>query len=175
MKIYTKTGDNGETSLCGGTRTQKNSLRVSAYGEIDELNSHIGLILSIDEDKKFDEILMQIQKDLFVVGAYIASPETKAQDSLPKFDNKKIENLENIIDKISATLPEIKRFILPGGSRLAAELHIARTVCRRAERTCTALKEEEDLFVNVLPYLNRLSDLLFVLARHANNGTDTFA
>lgn len=175
MKIYTKTGDKGETSLCGGLRVKKSSLRVAAYGEIDELTSHIGLAQAQCSDKEISGILHQIQKDLFVLGAHIASPDAKTQDSLPKFSQDKIKNLEKTIDKISKSLPEIKKFILPSGTLLASQLHISRTICRRTERTCTKLNKKEDLFTNVLPFLNRLSDLLFVLARHANDGKDIFA
>jgi len=174
MKIYTKTGDNGETSLCNGQRVKKSSLRVAAYGEIDELSSNIGLIQAINKDKKINKILHQIQKDLFILGAHIANPDIKTANTLPKFTTKNIEQLEKFIDKTSKQLPKIKKFILPGGSLLASQLHIARTICRRAERTCTTLEETEYVFQNVLPYLNRLSDLLFVAARYANKGNDIF-
>jgi cob(I)alamin adenosyltransferase len=174
MKIYTKKGDQGKTALCDGRTVSKSSLRVKAYGDLDELNSWIGFVISESQSKKINAILSSVQKDLFILGSHTAtcSPETKM--ALPKFGAEKLEHLEKIIDEISDKLEPIDRFILPAGTRSASSLHIARTVCRRAERTCVLLSENEKLFEKVIPYLNRLSDLLFVLARYANKGKDVF-
>lgn len=172
MKIYTKTGDKGETSLCDGKRVSKTSLRVHAYGDIDELSSNIGMANSLTEDKKLSYLLTEIQQDLFVLGTYTATPCNKEKCELPLFPKSKIEGLEAIIDELTKELPPLKNFILPGGTKLSATLHVARTVCRRAERTCVELAEKKNLKPVVVQYLNRLSDLLFVLARFANDGKD---
>jgi cob(I)alamin adenosyltransferase len=172
MKIYTKTGDKGKTRLCGGKEVLKDSMRVTAYGELDELSSNIGLALAFCKNTKIKSILIQIQKDLFVLSAHIASPSKDLQDTLPKFPKTKIKNIEKLIDDISLKLKPLKKFILPGGTKLASFLHVARTVCRRAERTCISLSQKENIFEYAIPYLNRLSDLLFVLARYANKGND---
>lgn len=174
MKIYTKTGDKGKTALCDGKRISKSSLRVQAYGDLDELNSSIGFAISVNESKKINAILSLIQKDLFILGSHMATCSPKMQKVLPKFGKFKITHLEKIIDEISEKLKPIKRFILPAGTRSASSLHIARTVCRRAERTCVLLSEKEEIFEQTIPYLNRLSDLLFILARYANKGKDVF-
>ncbi|MBD3156677.1 cob(I)yrinic acid a,c-diamide adenosyltransferase [Candidatus Peregrinibacteria bacterium] len=174
MRIYTKTGDDGTTSLCDGKRVSKNSMRVAAYGDIDELSSCIGLAVSFSEEKKLTTILHTIQHDLFILGSYAAHCSNN-HEKLPDFDEAKIYALESIIDEISESLPPLQHFILPGGTPCASHLHMARTVCRRAERTCIALAENEGLYKHIIPYLNRLSDLLFVLARKANKGNDVRA
>ncbi len=174
MKIYTKTGDNGTTRLCDGERVSKSSMRVAAYGDIDELSSFIGLATSFADDKKLTATLHTIQHDLFILGSYAAQC-TGHNENLPSFDEAKIYALESIIDEISESLPPLQNFIIPGGTLCASHLHAARTVCRRAERTCIALAENEGLYKHIVPYLNRLSDLLFVLARKANNGNDIHA
>ena len=174
MKIYTKTGDDGSTNLCDGKRVSKSSMRIAAYGDIDELSSFIGLAASFADDKKLIKILHAIQHDLFILGSYAAHCKDNYK-KLPPFDESKIYALESIIDEISESLPVLNHFILPGGTHCASHLHTARTICRQAERTCIALAENEWLYKHIVPYLNRLSDLLFVLARKANNGNDIHA
>jgi len=174
MKIYTKNGDDGTTSLCDGKRVSKHSLRVDAYGEIDELSSFIGLAASFSRNKKFKNILTEIQHDLFALAAYTASCGKKNM-KLPDFGEDKTIKLENLIDEVSASLKPLTHFILPGGTKLAAHLHAARTICRRAERTLTALAENEGMPKSAIPYINRLSDLLFTMARKANKGKDILA
>lgn len=167
MKIYTKTGDNGTTSLDDGKRVSKSSIRVNAYGDIDELSSSLGLAASFSRNKKLKNILQDIQHDLFVLGSLTTTST--------EFNEDKILKLESLIDEITASLNPLKNFILPGGIKMASSLHMARATCRRAERTCIALAEEEELPKHTVPYLNRLSDLLFTLARKANKGKDIAA
>lgn len=174
MKICTKKGDKGKTALCDGSMVSKSSPRVRACGDLDELNSWIGFVISELESKKINAILSSVQKDLFILGSHTATCSSKTQKALQKFGKEKIEHLEKIIDEISGKLKPIKRFVLPAGTRPASSLHIARTVCRRAERTFVLLSEKDIIFEQTIPYLNRLSDLLFVLARYANNGRDIF-
>ena len=171
MKIYTRTGDQGETGLFGGGRVPKDSARVDAYGDVDELNSVIGLARSIESMPHIDELLVPMQRDLFSLGALLATPDVeKMQRQLEKarIDDDRILQLERAIDQGEAELESLRAFIVPGGSPKAAALHVARTVCRRAERKVVALSHDVDLPPIVLTYLNRLSDLLFVLARVAN-------
>lgn len=172
MKIYTKTGDNGTTALFGGTRVKKHHIRIESYGTIDELNSWLGLIRDqkIDGDSK--EMLLTIQDKLFTVGAILATDPEKAvlksgkeRLTIPKIGTNDIEGLEHEIDIMEATLPQMTHFILPGGHQTVSYCHIARTVCRRAERLTAHLNEKEPVNPGVLTYLNRLSDYLFVLAR----------
>lgn len=172
MKIYTKTGDKGKTSLCDGEKVSKSSLRVAAYGDIDELSSTLGFAIAVIRSRKIKNILQDVQKDLFVMASHVATCKKEAHDVLPKFGLYKVEELEKIIDEFSDKLPKLNRFILPGGTKAASVIHLARTCCRRAERTCVELSEQQFLYEPVLPYLNRLSDLLFVLARAANKGKD---
>ena len=175
MKIYTKTGDEGKTSLFGGQRVLKDDLRIESYGTTDELNALIGVVLSESLTAEISELLIQIQNDLFIVGAELATPlETRTEKSIiPELNNKSIELLENANDEIDEKLPPLKNFILPSGVRSASLLHFARTVCRRAERNVVKLAKEVELNENVVMYLNRLSDLLFVLARNENIRTST--
>ena len=168
MKIYTKKGDAGETSLFGGTKTKKSNIRISAYGTVDELNSTIGMVLSYSISKQGKTILSQVQNDLFVVGATLATPDP-SKSKIDQVGNKEIEGLEKWIDKLEEDLPSLKSFILPGGGGAGSTLHFARTVCRRAERETVELAESEDIPADAIIYLNRLSDLLFVLARHENH------
>jgi len=171
MKIYTRTGDQGETGLFGGGRVPKDSARVDAYGDVDELNSVIGLARSIESMPPIDELLVPMQRDLFGLGALLATPDVeKMQHQLEKarIDDDRILQLERAIDQGEAELESLRAFILPGGSPKSAALHVARTVCRRAERKVVALSHGVDIPPIVLTYLNRLSDLLFVLARVAN-------
>lgn len=167
MKIYTKTGDAGETGLFGGARVSKASTRVAAYGDVDELNSAIGLARLHPIDDERDVLLGVIQSELFDLGAELAAKPGKSVPA-PQVGGESIERLERAIDRADEELPPLSSFILPGGSPGAAHLHLARTICRRAERSVVALAAESEVRPEVLRYLNRLSDLLFVLARLAN-------
>jgi cob(I)alamin adenosyltransferase len=168
VKIYTKTGDSGETALFGGGRVPKSDPRVAAYGEIDELNAWVGAVRARVADPEVQGALERVQQDLFVLGAILATPNP-ARRKGEKFtlDDGRIAALEREIDAWEAGLPPLTTFILPGGSSAGSLLHAARAVCRRAERGIVAL-EAEDLPATVLPYVNRLSDWLFVCARHVN-------
>lgn len=172
MKIYTKTGDKGDTGLIDGSRILKSDLRIMAYGEVDEANSHIGLTISkIKGNSIFDDlekILLEIQHDLFVLGAELANPQNTKDDKM-LVKKEMITNIESYIDKLESELAPISYFILPGGTVESSLLHICRTVVRRAERTAVALSREQKINQDILMYLNRLSDLLFVLARVTNN------
>jgi cob(I)alamin adenosyltransferase len=168
MKIYTKTGDNGETGLFGGQRVSKDSPRIEAYGTIDEVNSCIGLAVSFSENDKTKEISGWMQNLLFVAGAELASPDTK-NANIPSIGEEDIHQAELFIDEINAGLKELTNFILPSGIKSAAALHTARAICRRAERQIVALRKGEKVSSNLLIFINRLSDLLFVLARYENN------
>ncbi|MFH0733531.1 MAG: cob(I)yrinic acid a,c-diamide adenosyltransferase [bacterium] len=167
MKIYTKTGDKGQTSLFGGQRVWKDDLRIEAYGTVDELNSLIGVAITEIVYEDVIEVLQKIQNRLFTVGADLATPAEKSL-KIQRVNNVFIEECEKDIDNFSSKIPELKEFILPGGTKGSALLHLCRTVCRRAERKVITLTKEVDLGVNVLIYLNRLSDLFFVLARFEN-------
>ncbi len=168
MKIYTKTGDSGETSLFSGGRVPKKHLRVEAYGTVDELNSVIGAARAHQPRLQTDAWLERIQNQLFHLGADLSTPLDAKADWVVRVDPSSIAWMEETIDKMTADLPELKNFILPGGSLLAAQIHVARTICRRAERLAVALRDEEAIGANVIPYLNRLSDFLFTLARWEN-------
>jgi len=165
-KVYTRTGDKGTTGLIGGTRVKKYDVRLEAYGTVDELNSWIGLLHSQNIDKKQKEILVGIQQILFVIGSQLATDRSKIDISnRAACKAEDIALLEKEMDQMSEELPELKNFILPGGSQTVSFCHIARTVCRRAERRAYELAEKEEVHPNLLKYLNRLSDFLFVLAR----------
>lgn len=167
-RIYTRTGDKGETGLVGGNRTSKSSLRVQAYGDIDELNSVLGLARTFSKDEEIGSLLERLQRDLFIVGADLASP--KPEDHVtPRVTEDMTVTLEKNIDTFQQELRPLKAFILPGGAETGALLHFARTVARRAERSIVALSKTESLNENLIPYINRLSDLLFVMARLANH------
>ncbi len=174
MKIYTKTGDKGQTSLYGGTRVSKSSLRVESYGNIDELNSFIGVAKSQIENQNVNDQLRTIQFDLFTLGSESATPADKlmlanGQPRLPLLISEtEIEELEQWMDQMEETLEPLQYFILPGGGNAATALHVARTVCRRAERGLILLQEEEEVRPEMIKYLNRLSDYLFVLARYVS-------
>jgi cob(I)alamin adenosyltransferase len=165
MKIYTKTGDKGQTSLIGGTRVPKHHIRIESYGTVDELNSWIGLINDQEIAQENKNILSEIQDRLFTIGSSLASDPEKSKMKIPDLHESDIELLEKQIDKMNEILPEMRFFILPGGHTTISYCHLARCVCRRAERNVIHLNENE--FVNelVIKYLNRLSDYLFVLAR----------
>jgi len=170
MKIYTKTGDSGETGLFGGARVSKASLRVEAYGEIDELNSTVGWARLAVSDPDLDAVLNGIQNDLFEVGAELGSTEDRKKKSvMPLIAEMQVEALERAIDRYEEGPPPLTSFVLPGGCESAARFHVARCVCRRAERSLVALGERETLRAELYRYVNRLSDLLFVLARYANH------
>jgi len=168
MKIYTRTGDRGDTSLFGGQRVPKDALRIEAYGTVDELNSILGIVRSDNRDPDIERILTHIQNQLFDLGADLATPRSLELKAIRRIEAKDSQLLERTIDALEANLKRLKTFILPGGSPVAARLHFARTVCRRAERSVVRLSRNEDIGDGVTTYLNRLSDLLFVLARHAN-------
>ncbi|MEN9447724.1 MAG: hypothetical protein RJA25_1014 [Bacteroidota bacterium] len=165
MKIYTKTGDKGTTALYGGLRLSKGDLRIEAYGTVDELNSFVGLVATYITDKEYNDLLQNIQSRLFDIGGNLAAVPGKKNLILPEVPEASIFLLENYIDKMNEQLPELKYFILPGGNRPAAVCHVARTVCRRAERCVVRLADNEDVKPEMVRYLNRLSDFLFVLAR----------
>lgn len=170
MKIYTRRGDRGETDLFGGGRVAKDHLRVTAYGEVDELNSCVGVSAAATGHDDLRALLQRIQNTLFDLGAHLATPDAarRAKADIPGASTEDIEELEAKIDLFEGELPPLKNFILPGGTQAAAALHLARTVCRRVERRAVALDREEPLDERVLRYVNRLSDLLFVMARVEN-------
>jgi cob(I)alamin adenosyltransferase len=170
MKIYTKTGDKGETGLFGGERVSKDNVRICAYGTIDELNSFIGLAITEIKSDEIKDILVDIQNKLFVVGSDLATPETEKNKKLniQRTSETFIADAERDIDTITEKLEPLRNFILPGGSRGAALLHICRTVSRRAEREIVQLKKMDYISDNILVFLNRLSDLFFVLSRYEN-------
>jgi cob(I)alamin adenosyltransferase len=168
VKIYTKTGDQGETSLFAGGRVRKDHVRVEAYGTVDELNSLLGVVRSYDLPDQAEAWLEAVQNVLFVVGADLATPMDSSPKWLVRLDEQPITALEQAIDRMDEDLPKMTAFILPGGVPAAAALHVARTVCRRAERVCVSLAADEPINPLVLVYLNRLSDFLFTLARWIN-------
>jgi cob(I)alamin adenosyltransferase len=165
MKIYTKTGDKGYTSLIGGTRVPKYHLRIESYGTIDELNSYIGLIRDQTVVENHKIILKEVQDRLFTIGSVLASDPERSKMKVPDLKTEDIMLLENEMDSMSKVLPELKHFILPGGSSIISCCHIARCICRRAERITVQLSEETFVDGDIIVYLNRLSDYLFVLAR----------
>ena len=170
MKIYTKTGDKGQTGLLGGVRVSKNDLRIEAYGTVDELNSFIGLALTEAKDNEVKKLLKKIQNTLFVLGSDLSTPDNEKNKSHKVFRISKTnyEEIEKEIDKFDGGLDELRNFILPGGSKSAALLHICRTICRRAERHVVVLNNIVNLNSDIIILLNRLSDLFFVLARYEN-------
>ncbi|MBP6386710.1 MAG: cob(I)yrinic acid a,c-diamide adenosyltransferase [Pseudarcicella sp.] len=167
MKIYTKTGDKGKTSLVGGTRVSKDNIRIEAYGTIDELNSYIGLLGSLPENDARKDLLKEIQDRLFTIGSNLASETDQTKKKIPDLVQEDVELLEKTMDEMSEKLEPMRFFILPGGHPSIAHCHIARTVCRRAERVIIHLANTENEYVSdlVVQYVNRLSDLLFVLSR----------
>ncbi|MEJ2113543.1 MAG: cob(I)yrinic acid a,c-diamide adenosyltransferase [Flavobacteriaceae bacterium] len=172
MKIYTKTGDKGTTALFGGTRVPKHHIRIESYGTVDELNSHLGLIRDQKINEHYQKIITQIQENLFTVGAVLATDPEKAilksgkeRLNIPKISSEDVALLENEMDTMNESLPPMTNFVLPGGHQTVSFCHIARCVCRRAERLTSALNEIQPVESNALVYLNRLSDYLFVLAR----------
>lgn len=178
FKIYTKTGDKGTTALIGGTRIPKNHIRIEAYGTVDELNSWLGCVHDQLDDDHLQQVLKEIQDRLFTIGSSLAcDPEKNTKMEIPDLNPEDIHLLEQEIDRMDATLPELKNFVLPGGNFTASNCHVARCVCRRAERICVALQQDNQFVdAQVITYMNRLSDYLFVLARyilHQQQGTET--
>lgn len=179
MKIYTKTGDAGTTALFGGSRVPKHNIRIESYGTVDELNSYLGLVRTQDIDPRSKEIIIYIQDRLFTLGAILATDPTRAilksgkeRLNIPRIEEEDITLLETEMDMMNDDLPPMTHFILPGGNTTVSYCHIARTVCRRAERRVTLLNENEPIDERVIKYLNRLSDYLFVLARKLSQDTN---
>ena len=169
MKIYTKTGDKGTTSLVGGTRVPKTHIRLEAYGTVDELSSNLGLLVTYLPDEQDKVFLQQVQNILFSVGSQLATDQEKTElKAASVITGEQVESVEREIDRLDALLPPLAAFILPGGSRGAAVCHVCRTVCRRAERRILALAEQVEITAELLSYMNRLSDYLFVLSRKMN-------
>ncbi|MFO7662290.1 MAG: cob(I)yrinic acid a,c-diamide adenosyltransferase [Chloroflexota bacterium] len=172
-KIYTRQGDSGQTGLSGGQRVPKNSLRVNAYGTVDELNSYIGVALAFGLADRLAQVLPEIQNELFHLGSDLSFlEEDKTKFRIPQIEKRHIDRLESLIDEMTAVVGPLENFILPGGTIGSAHLHVARTICRRAEREAIALSREEPIGEFVVSYLNRLSDALFVMARYENNARD---
>jgi len=171
MKIYTKTGDSGTTSLIGGTKVSKSHLRIEAYGTVDELNSYVGLCRDLLTDENSTAVLKEIQDRLFTIGSALAcDPEKETKMKIPDLKEADITLLEKGIDQMNDRLPAMKSFILPGGHPSISHLHIARCICRRAERCCVRLESEKnEVDPLIIKYLNRLSDYLFVLARYTGH------
>jgi cob(I)alamin adenosyltransferase len=168
-KVYTRTGDDGTTGLGGGQRVPKDSLRIEAYGTVDELNSQIGVVQAVGVNEAIAEALRTIQNDLFHLGSDLCIlEEDKARLPVPRIEERHVVALEHLMDRLSEELAPLENFILPGGCPGAAALHVARTVCRRAERLVLALSRREPVGAFTVTYLNRLSDALFVMARHEN-------
>jgi len=172
MKIYTKTGDAGETSLIGGTRVPKFHLRIDCYGTVDELNSYIGLIRCQEIAGREKEILKEIQDRLFTIGSSLAADPEKSKMKIPDLHQSDVTLLEEEIDRLNAELPQLKHFILPGGNTTVSYCHIARCICRRAERLVVELASDSFVEQQVIIYLNRLSDYLFVLGRKLGSDAD---
>jgi cob(I)alamin adenosyltransferase len=174
VKIYTKTGDGGQTGLLGGTRVGKDHIRVAAYGEVDETNALLGVVRARAEDDRLRRLLAEVQRDLFALGAQLADPTARvtARKAKAAVTEASVRRLERAIDAREKKLPALTAFILPGGSETGALLHLARTVCRRAERSVVGLSRSERVDPRLVVYLNRLSDLLFVLARSENHLRD---
>lgn len=172
-RIYTRKGDDGSTGLGGGQRVPKDTLRVAAYGTVDELNSHLGVVLASGPAERLRGELQRVQNELFHLGSDLCFLEAdKAQFSLPQIEPRHVEMLEVLMDELNEALGPLENFVLPGGTTAASALHVARTVCRRAEREAIALAREEAIGPQVVAYLNRLSDALFVMARYDNHVHD---
>ena len=170
LKIYTRTGDKGSTSLIGGTKVLKSDLRIEAYGTVDELNSYVGLCRDLIKDESCIAILREVQDRLFTIGSSLAcDPEKEPKMKIPDLKEEDVLLLEKEMDRMNESLPEMKNFVLPGGHPTVSHLHIARCVCRRAERCCVRLNEGKKEDPIIIKYLNRLSDYLFVLARYTTH------
>ena len=173
MRIYTRTGDDGSTGLFGGARIGKDDLRIEAYGTLDELNAWIGKVASHDASASMQVKLQQIQNELFTLGSHLATTDLQWKAKLPKMNPQGPDELESWMDEMEVSLPELTSFVLPGGHPAACDAHVARTVCRRAERRCVALHRVEPIEELGLAYLNRLSDALFILGRWLAHDTGT--
>lgn len=174
MKLYTRKGDSGQTSIWGGRRLSKDHARIEAIGAVDEASTAIGVAIALTLPAELDDVLREAQGRLFIVGSELMAPDrTGGGSALPRLEENDVTDLETAIDNLELALPELRNFNLPGGSPAAAALHVARGVCRRAERRVTSLSRIEDVVPVVPAYLNRLADLLFVAARYANKVTDT--
>ncbi len=176
MKVYTKKGDTGTTGLIGGTRLPKHHIRIESYGTVDELNSYIGLLRDLMNDENKSEVLIEIQDRLFTIGSHLAADPVKSKMTLPELFESDVTFLENQIDTMDETLPPMKFFVLPGGNAVVSHCHIARCICRRAERLIAHLNESETVEPLISAYMNRLSDYLFVLSRklaHELHATET--
>ena len=169
-RVYTRVGDDGKTALIGGDRVSKAHLRIDSYGTVDEFNAILGLVVTSFESDKMKErlepVIQRIQNECFNLGCQLATPVIDKQSSMPRIEQRHIDALEKEIDSFNEGLPELTSFVLPGGGKVSSFLHLARTVCRRAERQVVLLMQEEEVGEFVLEYLNRLSDLLFVLSRY---------
>ncbi len=176
MKVYTKKGDKGTTGLIGGTRLPKHHIRIESYGTVDELNSYIGLLRDLIHEGSKSQVLIEIQDRLFTIGSHLAADPVKSKMTLPELFESDITYLENQIDEMDNELPPMKFFVLPGGNVVVSQCHIARCICRRAERLVAQLSESEPVEPLISAYMNRLSDYLFVLSRklaHELNATET--
>lgn len=173
MRIYTRTGDDGTTGLFGGTRLSKDDLRIEAYGTVDELNTFIGRLIEHESMKTHRVFFREIQSQLFLLGSHLATIDPQMKEKLPKFASNTVEDFENWIDVADQQTPDLKNFLLPGGHPAVADAHIARAVCRRAERRCVSLAREQKVDPELIKYLNRLSDLLFTTARLLSHITKT--
>ena len=174
MRIYTRTGDDGTTGLFGGNRVPKDDLRIESYGTVDELNSLIGKLLEHSEMRDHVGFFREIQADLFTIGSHLATVDEKMREKLPSLNPNSIKNFENWMDEANEKVPQLRNFLLPGGHPSVADAHVARSVCRRAERRVVALSRVESIDSEIVKYLNRLSDLLFTTARLLSHisGTD---
>ncbi|MGY8918602.1 MAG: cob(I)yrinic acid a,c-diamide adenosyltransferase [Flavobacteriales bacterium] len=173
MRIYTRTGDDGTTGLFGGSRVAKDDLRIEAYGTVDELNCFLGKLIEHEVMTSNREFFREIQSELFTLGSHLATKDPKMKDKLPKLSVKAIKQFEDWMDSVDEKVPTLKNFLLPGGHQSVADAHVARAVCRRAERRCVALSREESVNPELIKYLNRLSDLLFTAARLLSYLTET--
>lgn len=173
MKIYTKKGDSGTTSLLGGTRVVKDDLRLEAYGTVDELNANLGLLSDQEAAKEYLSLIREVQNKLFTIGSHLANDAKASHFSLPELKEADITLLEKSIDVLNEELPELKNFVIPGGHAANSVAHVCRTVCRRAERRVAELTHQVEVNPFILTYLNRLSDWLFILARYLSHRTDS--
>ena len=171
FKIYTKTGDKGSTSLIGGVRVLKSHIRIESYGTVDELNSYMGMVNDMAAEPRINDWIREIQDRLFTIGSELATtPDKEVKMKLPDLHNTDVQWLEQRIDEMNGSLPEMRSFILPGGNLAASTCHVARCVCRRVERICVAMQEQNEHIPElIIPYINRLSDFLFVLARYISH------
>ena len=173
MRIYTRTGDDGTTGLFGGDRVAKDDLRIESYGTVDELNAFMGKLIEHDELNDHKVFFRRIQADLFLIGSHLATIDEKMRAKLPPLNGSSVDDFEAWMDKADENVPALKNFLLPGGHPSVAEAHVARSVCRRAERRVVALAKREDVNPDIIIYLNRLSDLLFTAARLLSHLTNT--